>query len=108
MRLSVLCGTLHKCDCLTRSAGCQLKSLIPLRRTRRTIRSYMSKALISVALMLLASQAIAATKYIRFGRLIDGKGKVWTNVAVVVENDKIRSVEPEASPPSGAEVIAAK
>ena len=30
---------------------------------------------------------------------------MWTNAAVVVENDRIRSVEAEASPPSGAEVI---
>jgi len=56
-------------------------------------------------LIALASNAAAATQYLRFGKLIDGKGKVWTNVAVVVEDDRIRGVEPDASPPSGAEVI---
>jgi imidazolonepropionase-like amidohydrolase len=58
-----------------------------------------------VALIALASHAIAGTQYIRFGKLIDGQGKVWTNVAVTVENDRIRGVEPDVAPPSGAEVI---
>ncbi len=65
----------------------------------------MSKTLFAVALIALASHALAANQYIRFGKLIDGQGKVWTNVAVTVENDRIRSVAPDASPPSGAEVI---
>ena len=65
----------------------------------------MSKTLFGVALIALASHAMAATQYIRFGKLIDGHGKVWTNVAVVVENDRIRTVAPDASPPAGAEVI---
>jgi imidazolonepropionase-like amidohydrolase len=65
----------------------------------------MSKTLFAVALIALASHAMAATQYIRFGRLIDGQGKVWTNVAVTVENDRIGAVAPDASPPSGAEVI---
>jgi len=55
--------------------------------------------------MALASQAMAATQYIRFGKLIDGQGKVWTNVAVVVENDRIRGVQPDASPLAGAVVV---
>ena len=59
----------------------------------------MRKTLLAVVLIALGSQALvsqpllsqpkAATQYIRFGKLIDGQGKVWTNVAVVVENDKI-------------------
>src|ERR1700677_2383199 len=65
----------------------------------------MNKTILAVGLIALVSQATAATQYIRFGKLIDGQGKVWTNVAVVVENDKIRSVDPDASPPAGAEVI---
>jgi imidazolonepropionase-like amidohydrolase len=64
-----------------------------------------SKTLCGVALIALASHAIAATQYIRFGKLIDGKGKVWTNAAVAVENDRVRGVEHDAVPPSGAEVI---
>ena len=30
---------------------------------------------------------------------------MWTNVGVVVENDRIRSVDADAAPPSGAQVI---
>src|SRR5579862_7966350 len=52
-----------------------------------------------------AAHAVAATQYIRFGKLIDGQGKVWTNVAVSVENDRIRAVQPDGSPPAGAKVI---
>jgi hypothetical protein len=47
----------------------------------------MSKAILGMALLAFASHGVAATQYIRFGKLIDGKGKVWTNVSVVVEND---------------------
>ena len=65
----------------------------------------MCNRLRGVALIALASHAIAGTQYIRFGKLIDGQGKVWTNVAVTVENDRIRGVEPDVAPPSGAEVI---
>jgi imidazolonepropionase-like amidohydrolase len=65
----------------------------------------MNKTLLGVAVIAIASQAMAATQYIRFGKLIDGKGKVWTNVAVTVENDRVSGVGPDASPPSGAEVI---
>jgi len=65
----------------------------------------MTKTALALALIALACQATAATQYIRFGKLIDGQGKVWTNVAVVVENDRIRNVQPDAAPPSGAEVI---
>ena len=65
----------------------------------------MHKTLWWVATIALASHAAAATEYIRFGKLIDGHGKVWTNVAVVVEDDRIRGVEPDATPPAGAAVI---
>jgi imidazolonepropionase-like amidohydrolase len=65
----------------------------------------MTRTLWGVALIALASHAMAATEYIRFGKLIDGHGKVWTNVAVVVENDRVRSIEPDAAAPAGAEVI---
>jgi imidazolonepropionase-like amidohydrolase len=58
-----------------------------------------------VAWIALAWHAGAATQYIRLGKLIDGKGKVWTDAGVVVENDRIRSVDADATPPSGAQVI---
>jgi len=70
-----------------------------------TILTFMMKTLFGLALIALSSQAAAATQYIRFGKLIDGQGKVWTNVAVVVENDRIVRVEPDAAPPPGAEMV---
>jgi imidazolonepropionase-like amidohydrolase len=45
-------------------------------------------------------------KALRFGKLVDGTGKVWTKAIVIVEGDRIRSVETDVSaiPPS-AEVL---
>jgi imidazolonepropionase-like amidohydrolase len=51
-----------------------------------------------------ASPALAATKAIRAGRVIDPSGSVVTNAVIVVDNDRITSVGPGA-PPAGAEVI---
>ena len=45
-------------------------------------------------------------KAIRFGKLWDAKGKVWTNAIVVVDSGKIRAVTTDASSiPAGAETI---
>jgi imidazolonepropionase-like amidohydrolase len=45
-------------------------------------------------------------KAVRFGKLWDGKGKLWTNAIVVVEGDRIRTVTTDAAAiPAGAEVI---
>jgi len=45
-------------------------------------------------------------KAIRFGKLWDAKGKLWTNAIVIVQDGKIRSVTTDASAiPAGAEVI---
>jgi imidazolonepropionase-like amidohydrolase len=45
-------------------------------------------------------------KAVRFGKLWDAKGKLWTNAIVIVEGDKIRSVTTDPSAiPAGAEVI---
>jgi len=53
-----------------------------------------------------SSTAPAATTVIRFGRLVDGTGRVLTNAVVVVEDDKVQSVATGSPPiPSGAEVI---
>jgi imidazolonepropionase-like amidohydrolase len=65
----------------------------------------MGKLFLILTSLALAGNLIAASQYIRFGKLIDGKGKVWNNVAVVVENDRIRSVEPDTTPPSGVEIV---
>jgi imidazolonepropionase-like amidohydrolase len=68
----------------------------------------MRRTLVALGLIALASPVPAAERYLRFGKLIDGKGKVWTNVMVVVENDRIRTVEPDeqhAAPPPGADIV---
>jgi imidazolonepropionase-like amidohydrolase len=42
----------------------------------------------------------------KFGKLWDGKGKLWTNAIVVVEGDRVRSVTTDPTAiPAGAEVI---
>jgi imidazolonepropionase-like amidohydrolase len=48
----------------------------------------------------------AKTKAIKFGKLWDAKGKLWTNGIVIVEGDRVRAVTTDASSiPAGAEVI---
>jgi imidazolonepropionase-like amidohydrolase len=45
-------------------------------------------------------------KAVRFGKLWDGEGKLWTNAIVLVEGDRIRAVTTDTSAiPAGAEVI---
>jgi len=45
-------------------------------------------------------------KAVRFGKLWDAKGKLWTNAIVIVEGDRIREVTTDASAiPAGAETI---
>ncbi len=46
------------------------------------------------------------TKAVRFGKLWDGKGKVWSNAIVIIQDGKIRSVTTDASViPAGAQVL---
>ena len=53
-----------------------------------------------------ASTALAATKAIKFGKLVDGRGRVFTNAVVIVEGERVQSVASGNAPiPSGAEVI---
>jgi imidazolonepropionase-like amidohydrolase len=50
--------------------------------------------------------ALAATRAIKFGKLVDGLGRVLTNAVVIVEDDRVRSVASGSPPiPVGAEVI---
>ena len=64
-------------------------------------------ARVAAVLLLVAtsSTALAATKVIKFGKLVDGAGRVYTNAVVIVEDDRVQSVANDASIPSGAEVI---
>jgi imidazolonepropionase-like amidohydrolase len=53
-----------------------------------------------------SSSALAATKAIKFGKLVDGTGRVLTNAVVIVEDDRVKSVASgNVSIPAGAEVI---
>ena len=52
----------------------------------------------ALALALMTSPGIAATKAIRAGRLVDASGKVTTNAIIVVDNDRITSVSTGAPP----------
>src|SRR2546427_1385884 len=50
--------------------------------------------------------AAKPVKAVRFGKLWDAKGKLWTNAIVIVEADRIRVVTTDASAiPAGAETI---
>src|SRR6516225_7827704 len=47
-----------------------------------------------------------SVKAVKFGRLWDGKGKLWTNAIVIVEGERVREVTTDAKKiPAGAEVI---
>src|SRR3989441_2033208 len=53
-----------------------------------------------------SSTAVAATRAIKFGKLVDGTGKVFTNAVVIVDDDRVRSVASgDASIPKEAEGI---
>src|SRR4029077_16050724 len=65
-----------------------------------------SARLLAVLFFLTSSTVFAATKAIKFGKLVDGTGRVFTNAVVIVEDDRVRSVTSgNASIPSDAEVI---
>src|SRR5713101_3791088 len=50
--------------------------------------------------------AAKQVKAVRFGKLWDAKGKVWTNAIVIVEGDRIKNVTTDAALiPAGAETI---
>jgi len=64
--------------------------------------------LTSVSMRTLAQEKPGAKsiKAVRFGKLWDGKSKVWTNVIVIVDAGKIRAVTTDASSiPAGTEII---
>jgi hypothetical protein len=49
-----------------------------------------SARLLVVLFFLLASTVAAATKAIKLGKLVDGRGRVFTNAVVIVEDDTER------------------
>jgi imidazolonepropionase-like amidohydrolase len=63
-------------------------------------------ALAPIGVSAQGSPAAKHVKAVRFGKLWDAKGKLWTNAIVVIEADRIRSVTTDAAAiPAGAEVI---
>jgi imidazolonepropionase-like amidohydrolase len=74
----------------------------------------LSRLAVAVAVLVFTSFRLLAQerpapkniKAVRFGRLWDAKGKVWTNAIVIVDAGKIRAVTSDASAiPTGAEII---
>ena len=73
----------------------------------------LSRIVIVVLLTLMSTHVLAQekpgaknVKAVRFGKLWDAKGKVWTNAIVLVDSGKIRAVTTDASAiPVGAETI---
>lgn len=62
--------------------------------------------LVALSFLATSSTALAATKAVKFGKLVDGTGLVFTNAVVIVEGDRVQSVASgDTSIPSGAEVI---
>jgi imidazolonepropionase-like amidohydrolase len=72
-----------------------------------------SIALLLLLLVLVSTHVFAQekpgaknVKAVRFGKLWDAKGKVWTNAIVVIDSGKIHTVTTDASAiPAGAEMI---
>jgi imidazolonepropionase-like amidohydrolase len=73
-----------------------------------------ARFVLGISLVFFASGSLVAqnsavakpVKAVRFGKLWDAKGKVWTNAIVLVEGDRIRSVTTDPSAiPAGAEVL---
>ena len=76
------------------------------------VRGSVHLALRILILMTLTANLFAQTKpvpvvrAIKFGKLWDGHGKVWTNAIVITEGTKIRTVTADsAAIPAGAEVV---
>jgi imidazolonepropionase-like amidohydrolase len=78
-------------------------------RTMKIVRFLLGMILIGCSVRGTCAQENAKAKPIkavRFGKLWDAKGKLWTNAIVIVEGDRIRAVTSDASSiPTGAEVI---
>jgi imidazolonepropionase-like amidohydrolase len=75
----------------------------------RTVRIFLLILLATCCLAVCRAQEKTGAKTIRavkFGKLWDGKGKLWTNAIVIVDGDRIRTVTTDpAAIPAGAEVI---
>jgi imidazolonepropionase-like amidohydrolase len=62
--------------------------------------------LVSGAQLAHAGETASATKALRFGKIVDGKGKVWKDAIVLIRGDRILDITTDpAKIPAGAEVI---
>jgi imidazolonepropionase-like amidohydrolase len=65
-----------------------------------------ARVLLVFLVLATSSTAVAATKAIKFGKLIDGTGRVFTNAVVIVEDERVQSVANGNDPiPGNAEAI---
>lgn len=72
----------------------------------RTCLAFLLLASCETGLSARAKPDSKAVKAVRFGKLWDAKGKLWTNAIVIVDGDRIRSVTTDPSAiPAGAEMI---
>src|SRR6267378_4253218 len=79
----------------------------------RTVVMRLSRTAIAVLVALVSTHVLAqektgakSIKAVRFGKLWDAKGKVWTNAIVVIDSGKIRAVTTDSSAiPPGTETI---
>jgi imidazolonepropionase-like amidohydrolase len=75
-------------------------------RVARIVLGMLLGFVVSASLLAQNQPAAKPVKAVRFGKLWDAKGKVWTNAIVIVEGDKVRQVTTDASAiPARAEVI---
>jgi imidazolonepropionase-like amidohydrolase len=62
--------------------------------------------LVSGAQLAHAGETASATKALRFGKILDGKGKVWNDAIVLIRGDRILDIITDpARIPAGTEVI---
>src|SRR6266576_4387445 len=72
----------------------------------RTVKMMLGVLVVCCAVSSFAQTGTQRVKVVRFGKLIDGTGKIFTNAVVVVKGDRIESVSSGASQiPGEAQVI---
>jgi len=75
----------------------------------KLIRTCLAVLLLAFCVTGLRAQArpdARTVKAVRFGKLWDAKGKLWTNAIVIIDGDRIRSVTTDASAiPPGVEIV---
>lgn len=75
-------------------------------RTRMSLLAFIAGIALTLPAGAQQKAEVKPIKAIRFGRLIDMKGRVWTNAVVLVEGDRIKAIATDSgSVPTGAEVI---